>query len=45
MSRIASEMLKDLEKNTVDLQPNFDDSLNEPTVLPSQIPNLLMNGS
>ena len=45
MSKIASEMLKDIEKNTVDLQPNFDDSLEEPTVLPSQIPNLLMNGS
>ena len=45
MSKIASEMLKDIEKNTVELQPNFDDSLEEPTVLPSQIPNLLMNGS
>ena len=45
MSKIASEMLKDLEKNTVALQSNFDDSLEEPTVLPSQIPNLLMNGS
>jgi len=45
MSKIASEMLKDIEKETVALQPNFDDSLNEPTVLPSQIPNLLMNGS
>ena len=45
MSKIASEMLKDIEKNTVALQPNFDDSLEEPTVLPSQIPNLLMNGS
>ena len=45
MSKIASEMLKDIEKNTVVLQPNFDDSLEEPTVLPSQIPNLLMNGS
>ena len=45
MSKIASEMLKDIEKETVALQPNFDDSLEEPTVLPSQIPNLLMNGS
>jgi len=45
MSKIASEMLKDIDKETVDLQPNFDDSLEEPTVLPAQIPNLLMNGS
>ena len=45
MSKIASEMLKDIEKETVDHQPNFDDSLNEPVVLPTQIPNLLMNGS
>ena len=45
MSKIASEMLKDIEKETVSLQANFDDTLEEPTVLPSQIPNLLMNGS
>ena len=45
MSKIASEMLKDIEKETVSFQPNFDDSLEEPTVLPTQIPNLLMNGS
>ena len=45
MSKIASEMLKDIEKETVVFQPNFDDSLEEPTVLPTQIPNLLMNGS
>ena len=45
MSKIASEMLKDIEKETVVLQPNFDDSLEEPSVLPTQIPNLLMNGS
>ena len=45
MSKIASEMLKDIEKETVFFQPNFDDSLEEPTVLPTQIPNLLMNGS
>ena len=45
MSKIASEMLKDIEKETVPLLPNFDDTLEEPAVLPSQIPNLLMNGS
>ena len=45
MSKMASEMLKDIEKNTVLFQPNFDDSLEEPSVLPTQIPNLLMNGS
>ncbi len=45
MRRIAEEMLVDLEKNTVDFRPNFDDSLTEPTVLPSKIPNLLVNGA
>jgi len=45
MDRVASEMLKDIEKNTVDFQSNFDDSLEEPTVMPTQIPNLLMNGA
>jgi len=45
MDRIASEMLKDIEKDTVDFQPNFDDTLEEPTVMPTQIPNLLMNGA
>tara|TARA_B100000965_G_scaffold8180_1_gene6354 strand:+ start:27982 stop:30477 length:2496 start_codon:yes stop_codon:yes gene_type:complete len=45
MSKIASEMLKDIEKETVVFQANFDDSLKEPEVLPAQIPNLLMNGS
>ena len=45
MDRVASEMLKDIEKNTVDFQPNFDDTLEEPTVMPTQIPNLLMNGA
>jgi DNA gyrase subunit A len=45
MTRAAEEMLKDLEKNTVDFIPNFDDTLQEPTVLPAQIPNLLCNGS
>jgi DNA gyrase subunit A len=45
MKRIAEEMLSDLNKNTVDFQPNFDDTLTEPTVLPSMVPNLLVNGS
>jgi DNA gyrase subunit A len=45
MDRVASEMLRDIEKNTVDFQPNFDDSLEEPTVMPTVIPNLLMNGA
>ncbi|MEP7324579.1 MAG: DNA gyrase subunit A, partial [Gemmatimonadota bacterium] len=41
----AVAMLEDIDKNTVDFQPNFDDRLREPTVLPSKIPNLLVNGS
>jgi len=45
MARIAGEMLKDIEKNTVDWRPNYDDSREEPQVLPSRIPNLLINGS
>ena len=45
LARIAEEMLRDLDKNTVDFAPNFDDSLQEPTVLPSYLPNLLVNGS
>ena len=45
MERLASEMLRDLEKETVDFQPNFDDSLEEPSVMPTVIPNLLMNGA
>ena len=45
LTRIAEEMLRDLEKNTVDFVPNFDDTLQEPTVLPSLIPNLLCNGT
>jgi DNA gyrase subunit A len=45
LSRIAEEMLKDLNKNTVDFVPNFDDTLKEPSVLPALIPNLLVNGS
>jgi DNA gyrase subunit A len=45
LRRIAEEMLSDINKETVDFQPNFDDSLTEPTVLPSKVPNLLINGS
>jgi len=45
LARIAEEMLRDLDKNTVDFVPNFDDSLQEPTVMPSYLPNLLVNGS
>jgi len=45
LTRIAEEMLADIDKETVDFQPNFDDSTKEPTVLPSKIPNLLLNGS
>ena len=45
MDRVASEMLRDLDKNTVDFEPNFDDSLEEPSVMPTVIPNLLMNGA
>lgn len=45
MSKIAAEMLRDIEKETVDFIPNFDNTLNEPVVLPSRIPNLLVNGS
>ena len=45
LARISDEMLRDLDKNTVDFIPNFDDSLQEPTVLPSYLPNLLINGS
>ena len=45
MSKIAEQMLVDIEKNTVDFMPNYDDRLQEPTVLPSKIPQLLINGS
>jgi DNA gyrase subunit A len=45
MHRLASELLADIEKDTVDFGPNFDDSESEPLVLPSRIPNLLINGS
>ena len=45
LARISEEMLRDLDKNTVDFAPNFDDSLQEPVVLPSYLPNLLKNGA
>ena len=45
MPKIAVEMLADIEKNTVDFMPNYDEKLQEPTVLPAKIPNLLINGS
>jgi DNA gyrase subunit A len=45
LQRIAEEMLEDINKETVDYQPNYDDSTKEPTVLPSKLPNLLLNGS
>jgi DNA gyrase subunit A len=45
MSRLTNEVLADIEKETVDFNPNYDDSLSEPSVLPTRIPNLLVNGS
>ncbi|MEI6022059.1 MAG: DNA gyrase subunit A, partial [Bacteroidota bacterium] len=45
LRKIAEELLVDIDKNTVDFRPNFDDSLTEPTVLPSKFPNLLVNGA
>ena len=45
MARLAGELLKDIEKETVDFQPNYDESLKEPVVLPASFPNLLVNGS
>ncbi|BAF72566.1 DNA gyrase subunit A [Sulfurovum sp. NBC37-1] len=45
MTKIAEELLSDLEKDTVDFVPNYDDSMSEPDVLPSRVPNLLLNGS
>ena len=45
LSEISSELLKDLDKETVSTAPNFDDTLMEPTVLPARFPNLLVNGS
>ncbi|MGB7211014.1 MAG: DNA gyrase subunit A [Gemmatimonadales bacterium] len=45
LTQVAVAMLEDIDKDTVDFQPNFDDRLQEPTVMPSKIPNLLINGS
>ena len=45
LNKLSEEMLRDIEKDTVDFQLNFDDTLREPTVLPTRIPNLLMNGA
>jgi DNA gyrase subunit A len=45
LTRVAMTMLEDIDKNTVDFAPNFDDRLKEPTVLPSKLPNLVVNGS
>lgn len=45
LSRLAEEMLRDIDKETVDFQNNFDDTLKEPQVLPTRIPNLLINGA
>ena len=45
LSKLAEEMLRDIDKETVDFQLNFDDTLKEPTVLPTRIPNLLVNGA
>ena len=45
LSKISDEMLRDIEKDTVDWDPNFDESRKEPRVLPSRFPNLLVNGS
>ncbi len=45
LKRLADELINDIDKDTVDFQPNFDDSLREPTVLPAKFPNLLVNGS
>jgi len=45
LRKAAEELLSDLEKDTVDFRPNFDDSLKEPSVLPTRIPNLLVNGA
>src|SRR5437879_5420346 len=45
MAKLANEVLADIEKETVNFQPNYDESLSEPTVLPARLPNLLLNGS
>lgn len=45
MARISNELMEDIDKNTIDFRKNFDDSLDEPTVLPAKLPNLLLNGA
>ncbi len=45
MSKFSGELLRDIEKDTVDFRPNFDDTLKEPTVMPASVPNLLLNGT
>ena len=45
MSRLASEFMDDIDKNTVDFRPNYDNTLEEPSVLPTKVPNLLLNGT
>ena len=45
LRKIAEEMMVDIDKNTVDFRPNFDESLEEPSVMPAKIPNLLVNGA
>lgn len=45
MSKLAVELLRDIDKDTVDFVPNFDESKQEPSVLPCRVPNLLVNGS
>ena len=45
MSKLSLELLRDIDKETVDFTPNFDESLKEPAVLPARYPNLLVNGS
>lgn len=45
LSKLAEEMLRDIDKDTIDFQKNFDDTLDEPTVLPTRVPNLLINGA
>ena len=45
MAKISNELLEDIDKNTIDFRKNFDDSLDEPTVLPAKLPNLLLNGA
>ena len=45
MEKITAELLEDIDKDTIDWRKNFDDSLDEPTVLPAKLPNLLLNGA